>query len=102
MTDNCKPTFTINDKLPPMTKKVDFENVAEKKHQRLKKQMKGRKRKRNRNDVKWKVVRRNYQLQLMIVGVKKDFVIYIQAPKVITAHLITKPFIEKTWRIKVD
>jgi len=37
MTDNCKPTFTINDKLPPMTKKVDFENVAEKKAPKVEK-----------------------------------------------------------------
>ena len=31
----------------------------------------------------------------MIVGVKKGFAVYIQAQKAITAHLITKPFIEK-------
>ena len=23
MTDNCKPKFTFNDKLPPMTKKME-------------------------------------------------------------------------------
>ena len=45
MTDNCKPTFTINDKLPPMTKKVDFENVAEKKAPKVEKPNKGKKKK---------------------------------------------------------
>ena len=45
MTDNCKPTFTINDKLPPMTKKVDFENVAEKKALKVEKPNKGKKKK---------------------------------------------------------
>lgn len=46
MTDNCKPTFTINDKLPPMTKKVDFENVAEKKAPKVEKPNEGKKKKR--------------------------------------------------------
>ena len=45
MTDNCKPTFTINDKLPPMTKKMDFENVAEKKAPKVEKPNKGKKKK---------------------------------------------------------
>ena len=31
MTDNCKPKFTFNQKLPPMTKKVEVEKPAEKK-----------------------------------------------------------------------
>lgn len=31
MTDNCKPKFTFNEKLPPMTKKVEVEKPAEKK-----------------------------------------------------------------------
>ena len=31
MTENQKPIFTFNEKLPPMTKKVEVEKVAEKK-----------------------------------------------------------------------
>ena len=97
MTDNCKPKFTFNDKLPPMTKKMEVtDKVIETKEPIVINQKKKRKRKRkNRKDAKWKAVERNYLLPLMIVDVKKGFVVYIQTQKVITAHLITKPFIEK-------
>ena len=37
MTDNCKPKFTFNEKLPPMTKKVEVEKVAEKKAPKVEK-----------------------------------------------------------------
>ena len=45
MTENQKPIFTFNEKLPPMTKKVDFENVAEKKAPKVEKPNKGKKKK---------------------------------------------------------
>ena len=32
MTENQKSIFTFNEKLPPMTKKVDVEKTAEKKN----------------------------------------------------------------------
>jgi len=45
MTENQKSIFTFNEKLPPMTKKVDFENVAEKKAPKVEKPNKGKKKK---------------------------------------------------------
>ncbi len=45
MTDNCKPNFTFNEKLPPMTKKVEVEKVAEKKAPKVEKPKKEKKKK---------------------------------------------------------
>ena len=46
MTDNCKPQFTFNDKLPPMTKKVVvIDNATEKKALPVKKPKKEKKKK---------------------------------------------------------
>ena len=62
MTDNCKPQFTFNDKLPPMTKKVEVvDDTTEKKALPVKKPKKKRRKRRNLKDVKWKAVERNYR-----------------------------------------
>ena len=46
MTDNCKPQFTFNDKLPPMTKKVEVvDDTTEKKALPVKKPKKEKKKK---------------------------------------------------------
>ncbi len=50
MTDNCKPKFTFNDKLPPMTKKIEVtDKVTEKKEPMVEKATKEKKRKKKKN-----------------------------------------------------
>jgi len=42
MTENQKPIFTFNEKLPPMTKKVEIEKTAEKKAPKVEKPKKNK------------------------------------------------------------